>query len=402
MVSKKLGGFLMRRVGFTLLVFVFVCVLFFRPSICDAQSSYNVSIDSEHFPDPLFMEYIQTNFDLDKDNNLSKNELDKATSIIFEDKYGAPNPADTVQTLQGVEYFYNLTSLNLSGHEYMYRLDLSKNNKLEKLVFAFGNLSEVKLPNSSSLKEIDLFDNFLSKLDLSGCENLTKLMLDMNNFEEIDVSKLKKLKYLTLANNSLSSIDLSSNTDLEYLELEHNKLKTIDLSNNTSLQSLYIFGNSIDTFDAKNLNNLFEILMDERTDITLYYSSKNEKNATTNYKGCCISNISIELHDEFTYDSKGDVVVDLSKIFSPSLLIEFWEMQDDFDNDTYYPKSLTIPIDEINDKFVKTYAFEVGSSKKEWTFYLKDPGTTETSTSSTEESSSTTPSSSSTEESSST
>lgn len=276
----------MKKFGFILLVFF--CVLFVYPSKCDAQSSYDVPIDSEHFPDPLFIEYIQTNFDLDKDRILSKNELDQATTIHFkENMYGAPNAEDTVQTLQGVEYFYNLSRLTLYGHEYLHRLDLSQNNKLEKLDFLFGDLIEVKLPNSSSLKELDLFDNSLSKLDLSNCKNLTKLCLDMNGFEKIDLSKLKKLKHLTLANNYLSSIDLSNNTNLEYLELEHNKLKTVDLSNNTSLQSLDISGNNIEKFDAKNFNQLFEIFSDESTDVTVYYSSKNDKNSTTNFKGHC-------------------------------------------------------------------------------------------------------------------
>ncbi|MDT2521738.1 hypothetical protein [Enterococcus raffinosus] len=88
----------MKKIGFTLLVLT--CVLFFRPSTCDAQSSYDIPIDFEHFPDPLFIEYIQTNFDLDKDNILSKDELDKATTIHFkEDMSGAPSSADTVQTL---------------------------------------------------------------------------------------------------------------------------------------------------------------------------------------------------------------------------------------------------------------------------------------------------------------
>lgn len=392
----------MKKMGFIILVIV--CVLFVYPSTYGAQSSSDVPIDSEHFPDPLFIEYIQTNFDLDRDNILSKNELDQATTIHFkENMYGAPNPADTVQSLQGIEYFYNLSSLTLYGHEYLQRLDLSQNNKLEKLDFLFGDLIEVKLPNSSSLKELDLFDNSLSKLDLSNCKNLTKLCLDMNGFEKIDLSKLKKLKHLTLANNYLSSIDLSNNTNLEYLELEHNKLKTVDLSNNTSLQSLDISGNNIEKFDAKNFNQLSEIFSDESTDVTVYYSSKNDKNSTTNFKGHCIPNVTIELHDKFSYDSNGNVVIDLSKILSTHLLMEFWEMQEDFDNDTYYPTSLTIPLDELNDKFIKTYTFKTNSSQKQWTFNLKDSGTTETSTSSTEESSSTkTPSSSSTEESSST
>lgn len=396
----------MKKVGFVgFIVLLFGCLLF-RPSVFEAQNSYDVPIDSEHFPDQVFSEYIQTNFDLDKDSILSKNELDQATTIFFkENMYGATNPADTVQSLQGIEYFYNLSSLSLYGHEYLSRVDLSQNNRLEKLIFLYGDLLEIKLPTSSSLKEIDLFGNSLSKLDLSNCKNLTKLCLDMNGFEKIDLSKLTKLKHLTLANNYLSSIDLSNNTNLEYLELEHNKLKTVDLSNNTALQSLDISGNNIEKFDAKNFNQLFEIFSDESTDVTVYYSSTNDKNSTTNFKGYCTPNVSIELHNDFTYDSEGNIVVDLSKILSPNLLMNFWDLQDDFDNDTYYPTSLTIPLNEFNDKFIKTYTFEVNSSKKEWTFYLKDPSTTETSTlstNSTEPSSSTPPSSSSIEESSST
>lgn len=81
----------------------------------------NVSIESVNFPDDNFRKYIMCEFDSDKDNILSIDELRKVTKIDVS--------YSDISSLEGIEYFLWLEELVCKGNN-INKLDISSNKQL--------------------------------------------------------------------------------------------------------------------------------------------------------------------------------------------------------------------------------------------------------------------------------
>ena len=243
-------------------------VLTLLPTVAFAADG--VDIDETTFPDANFRQYVKDEFDKDKNNVLSADEIAAVKDI-------RPTHRD-ISSLTGVEHFTNLERLNVQDNEKLTTLDLSKNTALvsllcsntnltsldtshnTKLVFLECNnvstLTSLNVRRNTELKQLSCRDNALTALDLTNNTALEKLDCGGNEFTTLDLSKNTSLKYFGFFNGKLSSLDLTNNTNLEELYFCGNNFSTIDVSKNTKLKYLHLFGNQLITLDTSKNSNL--------------------------------------------------------------------------------------------------------------------------------------------------
>ena len=192
----------------------------------------------------------------------------------------------SIESLEGIEAFVNLRYLDCSGNPLTSLdvsdlseltdlhcdncfnqspasrsyskgvLDLSKNTKLQTLSCAKNGLTELILPDTQTLIEVNCDDNQLTVLDVSKNTNLRYLFGNGNKFTSLDVSNNTLLMGLEIRNNLLTDINLSANESLRTLAVHRNQLTTLDVSKNGKLEYLFCGSNqlvSLDVFSNENL-----------------------------------------------------------------------------------------------------------------------------------------------------
>ena len=135
--------------------------------------SYEIEINEENFPDPFFRNYVKT-LPGAEDGKFTKQELD---TIEYVDLQG--NGAPVLYTLEGIEYFENLNTLNITGTE-LESVDLSKNKKLSDLTVGDNKLKYLDLSNNPELSNLYCCFEQLTSLDLSKNTKLTTFKLLLN------------------------------------------------------------------------------------------------------------------------------------------------------------------------------------------------------------------------------
>ena len=231
----------------------------------NANGDVKIKIDDAHFPDQKFRECVSgRSIDTNNDGWLEKTELDNVKEITVIDAYSS---------LQGIEYFKNLSTLtccecHLTG------LDLSKNTKLEKLLCEKSYLTSLDVSKNKKLTILCVWIGNLTKLDVSNNTELTSLDCSGNQLTKLDVSKNKKLTNLSCLGNNLTKLDVSNNTELTSLECNDNQLTKLDVSKNTKLTNLTCFSNKLTNLDLDNntnyepcygINQRYDITVDKNT-----------------------------------------------------------------------------------------------------------------------------------------
>lgn len=141
-------------------------------------------------------------------------------------------------------------------------VDLSKLTRAVAITLSDAQLTEVKLPESNVLREINLNGNRLSSLDLSGHLNVFSLSLSDNLFSgTFDLTPYQDLELVSLGNNKLTAVRLD-NPRLWFLDLARNGFETIDLSGAPALNQLGLSGNSLSSIDVSFLNDLRGLTLD--------------------------------------------------------------------------------------------------------------------------------------------
>lgn len=173
--------------------------------------------------DPLFLQYLLSLYDSDADGKLVNEEAEAVETISV--------CADGITTLDGVQYFRNLKSLDCCGSVWngsLASLALNRNTALEVLKCSYNQLTSISLP--SSLIEMECRFNKFQTLDLSGVPHLKRLDCFGNRLENLDLSGLPELESLTAGMNSFRTLDVSGNPNL----------KVLDLSDSPDLEILYV------------------------------------------------------------------------------------------------------------------------------------------------------------------
>lgn len=207
--------------------------------------------------DKFLKTYIMTNFDKNKDGEISKEEAEAVTAIEMRDT--------EIASIDGLEYFPNLESVDFAKHRLM-KVDFSQCPSLKKLNVSQGaGLSSLVLP--ATLEELSIMQcPILRKINLSVAPNLKNLYASSTGFAVApDLSKNTKLETVGFSRAEFTTIDVSKNTELKSLSVGSDMFNSLDVTNNTKLTDLSVTG-KITTLDLTK-NTQLESLSIENTKI---------------------------------------------------------------------------------------------------------------------------------------
>ena len=221
-------------------------ITFFFLSI-NVSFSQTVMLPDNNLRDKLIASYPQV-----MQGNLL--DISKAALLSGTLNVSFANIADAT----GVQYFKNITTLDLSNNQLTTVPNISSITGLVN--FYASNNKLTSLPNMSSLNLIDFqaVNNKLSTFpDLSGSTGLTTLYCSNNNLTQFPpLSQFPQLYILVAGQNPIiaSFIDVRPCINLRELHVHKTGIDTIiGLEKLTSLTTLYAWSNNIKSFKALNL-----------------------------------------------------------------------------------------------------------------------------------------------------
>lgn len=221
--------------------------------ISASGNSIPITADSG-FADPVFQKWISENIDTDRNGLLSDEEISMCTEISI--------PSMSVDSLEGIEYFYNLKTLDCSDNELLF-LDVSANTVLKSLNCSHNNLLSLDLSSCKKLKDLDISFNNCgsnSSISLPKSSSVEKLNISSVVLDDFDFSRFSRLKELDCSNCNLRALKPASMPSLEKLICSGNLLDTLNLSRLSGLKYLDCSSNSIQTLklpDTRSLNTLY-------------------------------------------------------------------------------------------------------------------------------------------------
>lgn len=200
----------------------------------------SIKIDSTHFPDKCFQEYVRKQFDTNKDGTLSLEEIDAAVTIEI--------GQSGLRSVRGIEYFSKLQELKVYGGE-LANLDVRKNKKLKKLSCTSVRIKDLKVAGLSELEEITADGNYMTELELSGLKRLRKLSVNMCNMKEMDLTGLQNLETVECSYGQLTSLKVKGLKKLKTLYCHNNLLRELDVTGADNLLVLVCNGNYMSGID---------------------------------------------------------------------------------------------------------------------------------------------------------
>ena len=204
----------------------------------------DLHICGNNFPDDNFRNYVSgSDFNVDGDGYFIASEIENVKRISCKNLF--------VDSLQGIEFFHNLTELSCFENQ-LTTLNVSKNVKLTSLRCSNNQLTSLDVSNNTALSELSCRGNQLTSLDVSNNAALSVLDCGGNQLTSLDVSKHDKLTGLYCYNNQLTSLDVSNNVKLEYLWCQNNQLTSLDVSNNVKLEDLSCVFIQLTSLDVSN------------------------------------------------------------------------------------------------------------------------------------------------------
>lgn len=248
-------------------LFVSILLLVIILNYSCSKEDYLKPVDDvcEQMEDVNFMRYCYEQFDVNKDGVVSMTEAASVSSMNAVGK--------TIRSLKGIEYFFNLTELDISSNP-LTNLDISKLTKLTSLTCE-STLSELKVVNHPYLKSLTCGGDRLNSLVLDNLPQLTTLYCRYSNHPNINLDNLPQLVTLSFYGNTMASLDvenLPNLTDLycfrnsltslsvhdlpqlTSLSCDNNALTRLDLNNLPQLRSLSCGNNNLTSLDVSNLN----------------------------------------------------------------------------------------------------------------------------------------------------
>ena len=227
-------------------------------------------VTGRFFPDANFRKYVSVVIDTDGDGYLKPGEIAAVEQINCS---GTEERHFPIQTLQGIEYFYNLKRLYCVYNE-LPALTVSANRNLELLYCQNNSLSSLDLTKNARLRVLSASSNSLSTLDLSGNPALETVYAHYNKLKTLDTGKNPELSALYAAYNEITQLNLRSNTKLTGLELSGNRLSALDITGNTKLEKLYLGRNSLQSLNV-GYNTLLQVLDCRENALTSLNVSRN-------------------------------------------------------------------------------------------------------------------------------
>ncbi len=220
--------------------------IFYGEQSCElsvVQSENDDDVDITAAFDPFFARTLQSRGYIADANHITYKEVRNITQMNVSGR--------GLTSLQGIEYFSALTSLNCRNNE-LTSLDVSGCTALTSLICYFNQLISLDISGCTALEYLDCSSTQLNSLDVSNNLALTNLDISYNRLTLLDVSRNIALTKLNCRNNELTLLDVSRNTALATLNCYLNRLTSLDVSKNTALTSLDCQYNQLIALDVSN------------------------------------------------------------------------------------------------------------------------------------------------------
>ena len=241
--------------------------------------SADVEINEITFPDEYFRNWVLAQ-PYGQDGVLTDEEIAGTTKLNI----GSRN----IQLLKGIEFFTELSWLDVTGNSGITEIDLSPFPKMKYLDVGWCKIKELDLSKNTELSYLDCRGNGLTALDLSKNTSLTTLICFGNQLTELDLSKNTLLTEIECSNNLLEELDVSKNMNLEKLTCIENQLSALDVSQHTALKYLTCYNNLLNSLDVSgcvaiislncNSNQLLELDLTDCTELFTLYCTNNQLN----------------------------------------------------------------------------------------------------------------------------
>lgn len=202
---------------------------------------FSLSCGETYVPDDAFEMYLETHDDrgfsvsMGSPSSLGNGSMDNfVTTSKLEFIFNLNLSSESVADLTGIEDFENLSNLDVS----------------------FTNITSLDLSGLQFITHLSLSNTSLTSLNVSSYNNLQVLDISDTSISSINLSSNSFLQEINIGNTPMTSIDLSNNTSLRRFEMFNGAVTSLDLSSNTSLTDFNISNSSsLTTVDLRNGNN---------------------------------------------------------------------------------------------------------------------------------------------------
>lgn len=149
--------------------------------------------------------------------------------------FNANYPFPRLNSLDGLQYFTNLTYLNIKEH----------------------NIANINLTSLTNLIELNCDANYGTVINLTGLTNLKTLSCMESHCTSLDLSTLVSLENLNCQYNwELASLNLSQNTQLKNFNCSYGGLISLNISGLNNLETIYAISCRLTSVSLNGLGNL--------------------------------------------------------------------------------------------------------------------------------------------------
>ena len=226
----------------------------------DPVVAEGVEINEDNFPDGNFRDWLLAQ-PYGDDAVITDEEMAGITRITARGL--------GIQNLKGIEYFTQLTDLDISNNpetmpegdwNRIAELDLASNTNLRTLWCDYNQLHFLNLNENTELRELSCSNNQLDELVLGFSENLQKLTCSNNQLPYLNVLGFPNLAGLWCDGNQLHEINVSGNQILELFQCENNQLTSIEgLQGHSVLRLLNCNDNQLHDLNVNGCSELYQL-----------------------------------------------------------------------------------------------------------------------------------------------
>ena len=170
--------------------------------------------------------------DLNGDGEIQVSEAEVTISIDV-----SFAPGHFIYSIEGIEYFTNLESLDVGHHETLEYMDISQNTKLTYLNCSYAGLTSLDISQNIELRELFCTDSPIGTLDISHNPMLEIVFCLDCDLNSVIVGDNEVLRTLYLPENQITgNLFLSHLSSLNVLNLGSNQLSGLDIQNGNNHQ----------------------------------------------------------------------------------------------------------------------------------------------------------------------
>ena len=186
-----------------------------------------------------------------------KVDLGDGNTTPFEIKDERPATANIVTTRTGagdiivyVPQDKYVTSLESDG-QYIDNIDLSALTELRTLTLKRANLTTIDLSYNNKLEKLDLSYNQLNRVDLRGPSSyfnkskLTDINISHNQVDSLLFNTIYGVTKLNVSHNKLNKLDLKDADNLRMLDISHNKFTRLLLNHSELIEDVNVSNNEL-------------------------------------------------------------------------------------------------------------------------------------------------------------